>query len=88
MSGTGWSTRTSAACRTIAVASSLGSEATARRSSPPTVIADAIGKAATARRPRPRYAVGFGAKPLITLRGILPDRAFDAVIKRATGIRG
>ncbi|RCV55010.1 oxidoreductase [Marinitenerispora sediminis] len=70
-----------------AVASSLGSEATARRSSPPSVIADAIARAVTARRPRTRYAVGFGAKPLIRLRGILPDRAFDTVIKRATGIR-
>ncbi|MFE2350091.1 oxidoreductase [Kitasatospora cineracea] len=69
-----------------AVASSLRSEANAKRNSPPTVIADAIAKAVTARRPRTRYATGFGARPLIALRRILPDRAFDAVISRAVGL--
>lgn len=69
-----------------AVASSLRSEANAKRSSPASVIADAIGKAVTARRPKTRYATGFGAKPLITLRRILPDRAFDTVISRAVGM--
>ncbi|MCU4749151.1 MULTISPECIES: oxidoreductase [unclassified Streptomyces] len=66
-----------------AVASSLRSEANAARNSPPSVIADAIGKAVTARRPKTRYATGFGAKPLISLRRVLPDRAFDTVISRA-----
>lgn len=46
-----------------AMAESLGSESTARRSSPPSVIADTVAKAVTARRPRTRYAVGFGARP-------------------------
>jgi NAD(P)-dependent dehydrogenase (short-subunit alcohol dehydrogenase family) len=68
-----------------AVAASLRSEANAGRNSPPTVIADAIGKAVTAHRPRTRYAVGFGARPLIFARKVLPDRAFDAIIKRAVG---
>ncbi|MGW6728635.1 oxidoreductase [Nocardia sp. NPDC055029] len=71
-----------------AVAASLGPEATiARLSSPPEVIADAIGKAVTARRPKTRYQVGFGSRPLIFLKWLLPDRAFDVLIKRATGIR-
>ncbi|MFD6390891.1 oxidoreductase [Nocardia sp. NPDC060259] len=71
-----------------AVAASLGPEATiARLSSPPEVIADAIGKAVTARRPKTRYQVGFGSRPLIFLKWLLPDRAFDALVKRATGIR-
>ncbi|MFC8362965.1 oxidoreductase [Streptomyces griseorubiginosus] len=69
-----------------AVASSLRSEANAKRNSPPSVIADTIGRAVTARRPRTRYAKGFGARPLITLRRILPDRAFDAAISRAIGL--
>ncbi|MFD9868280.1 oxidoreductase [Streptomyces niveus] len=69
-----------------AVASSLRSEGNTNRNSPPAVIADAIGKAVTARRPRTRYATGFGARPLITLRRILPDRAFDTVISRAVGL--
>ncbi|EFL33622.1 cis-2,3-dihydrobiphenyl-2,3-diol dehydrogenase [Streptomyces viridochromogenes DSM 40736] len=68
-----------------AVAASLRSEANADRNSPPSVIADAIAKAVTARRPKTRYATGFGARPLIALRRILPDRAFDAVISRAVG---
>ncbi|WP_326837685.1 oxidoreductase [Amycolatopsis rhabdoformis] len=55
----------------------------ARMLSQPSVIAKAVAKAATARRPRTRYAAGFGAKPLIFLRRALPDRAFDALIKRA-----
>ncbi|MGW3598481.1 oxidoreductase [Streptomyces sp. NPDC005167] len=70
------------AAQATAVASSLR----AKRNSPPTVIADAIAKAVTARRPKTRYATGFGARPLIALRRILPDRAFDAVISRAVGM--
>ncbi|HEX6519658.1 MAG TPA: oxidoreductase [Streptosporangiaceae bacterium] len=69
-----------------AVAASLSSEANARRSSPPTLIADTIGKAVTASRPRTRYAVGYGARPIIFLHDVLPDRAFDAFIRRATGV--
>ncbi|MFD9659676.1 oxidoreductase [Streptomyces mirabilis] len=68
-----------------AVASSLRSEANAKRNSPPQVIADAIGKAVTARRPKTRYATGFGARPLIALRRIVSDRTFDTVISRAVG---
>ncbi|AQU65009.1 oxidoreductase [Streptomyces niveus] len=69
-----------------AVASSLRSEANANRNSPPAVIADSIGKAVTARRPKTRYATGFGARPLIALRRILPDRTFDTVISRAVSM--
>jgi NAD(P)-dependent dehydrogenase (short-subunit alcohol dehydrogenase family) len=69
-----------------AVASSLTSASTRRRSSPPELIAKTITKAVTARRPRTRYAAGYGAKPLIFLHGLLPDRTFDAVIRRATSI--
>ena len=68
------------------VADTFTSEATAKRSSPPEVIAKAVTKAATAHRPKTRYAVGFGARPLIFLRRWLPDRAFDAFIRRASGI--
>jgi NAD(P)-dependent dehydrogenase (short-subunit alcohol dehydrogenase family) len=69
-----------------AVAASLSSDATARRSSPPTLIAGTIARAVTARRPRTRYAVGYGARPIIFLHAVLPDRAFDAFIRRATGV--
>jgi short-subunit dehydrogenase len=69
-----------------AVAASLTSEATRRRSSPPTLIANTIARAVTARHPRTRYAVGYGAKPMIFLHSVLPNRWFDAFILRATGV--
>ena len=74
------------AAQADAMARSMDSEASDRRSSPPEVIADTIAKAVTARRPRTRYAAGFAAKPLIALRHLLPVRAFDTVIRRATGV--
>lgn len=69
-----------------AVASSLTSESTRRRSSPPELIGTTITKAVTTRRPRTRYAVGYGARPMIVLHGLLSDRTFDAFIRRATSV--
>ncbi|MFJ5834936.1 oxidoreductase [Streptomyces sp. NPDC093089] len=69
-----------------AVAASMRSEGMVKRMSPPTVIADAIGRAVTARRPKTRYATGFGARPLLALRRVLPDRAFDALISRSMSL--
>lgn len=66
-----------------AVADSLVSESTQRRSSPPELIAKTIGKALSADRPKTRYAVGYSARPMILLHDVLPDRAFDAFIRRA-----
>lgn len=73
------------AAQAAAVLTALTSEANARRESPPSVIADTIAKAVSTRRPRTRYAVGFGARPLITLRSLVPDRAFDSLMNRAIG---
>ena len=69
-----------------AVINALTSEANARRESPPSVVADAVGEAVTARRPKTRYAAGFAARPMIAVRGMLPDRAFDGLMARAIGI--
>ena len=69
-----------------AVADAFRSEAMAKRSSPPEVIAKTVTKAAEAHQPKTRYAAGFGAKPLMFLRRWLPDRTFDAFIRRASGI--
>ena len=44
------------------------------------VIADAIVHAATSPRPKTRYPVGKGARAILLLRRLLPDRAFDVVI--------
>jgi len=65
-------------------------ESNPRLVSPPEVVARAVGKAATARRPRTRYAVGGGARPILLLRRLLSDRAFDRLIVamfRAVGNR-
>lgn len=69
-----------------AMAESMNGEASRKRQSPPQLIADTIAKAVSARRPRTRYAVGFGAKPMIFLRSLLSDRAFDGFMRMATGI--
>jgi NAD(P)-dependent dehydrogenase (short-subunit alcohol dehydrogenase family) len=50
--------------------------------SPPSVIANTISRAIKARRPRTRYAVGYGARPLIFVRKWFGDRAFDWVMGR------
>ncbi len=66
---------------------SMTGEASRKRQSPPELIANTIAQALQARKPRTRYAVGFGAKPMIFLRRWLSDRAFDGFMRLATGIR-
>ncbi|MNG34418.1 short chain dehydrogenase [compost metagenome] len=61
-------------------------EASRKRQSPPELIADTIAKAVSASRPKTRYAVGFGAKPMIFMRRLLSDRAFDDFMRMATGV--
>jgi NAD(P)-dependent dehydrogenase (short-subunit alcohol dehydrogenase family) len=55
----------------------LASADKGRYASPPAVVADTVLKAVTARNPRPRYAVGGGAKIMLSMRWLLPDRVFD-----------
>jgi len=50
--------------------------------SSPGVVAKTIVRAIQAPRPRTRYTVGMGAKPILLMRRLLPDRAMD----RAMGI--
>jgi NAD(P)-dependent dehydrogenase (short-subunit alcohol dehydrogenase family) len=69
-----------------AMVTMLSSDTVTRRSSPPSVVADTIARAITARRPKTRYTTGFGARPLLLMRRILPDRAFDALICRVSGV--
>jgi NAD(P)-dependent dehydrogenase (short-subunit alcohol dehydrogenase family) len=45
--------------------------------SPPEVVAKTVSRALSAARPRTRYATGSGAAPILFLRWLLPDRAFD-----------
>ena len=48
----------------------------------PEKVADVIASAATSSRPRSRYAVGTMAKTLITTRRLLPDVAWDTVVRQ------
>ncbi|QEN86096.1 oxidoreductase [Labrys sp. KNU-23] len=74
------------AAQANAMAESMVGEASVKRQSPPQIIADTIAKAVTSSMPKTRYATGFGAKPMIFMRGILSDRAFDGMMRMATGI--
>jgi NAD(P)-dependent dehydrogenase (short-subunit alcohol dehydrogenase family) len=55
---------------------------TAERGIPPAKVARAISHALTARRPRTRYVVGADARGQAVARRLLPDRAFDALVRR------
>lgn len=62
----------------------LDSTTTSRLPSPPETVATTIAKAIRARRPRTRYATGGGARTILFLKKILPDRLFDRLIRVAT----
>jgi NAD(P)-dependent dehydrogenase (short-subunit alcohol dehydrogenase family) len=48
----------------------------------PEAVARVIERAITAARPRARYVVTAGARVMIGLHAVLPDRAFDAILAR------
>ena len=62
----------------------LATADTSSLASPPEVVARTIVRAVTARRPKTRYATGGGARTILFLRKILPDRMFDRLIWRVT----
>lgn len=47
----------------------------------PEAVAKVIDKAITASRPRTRYVITLGARMLMGMRRVLPDRAFDAFLR-------
>jgi NAD(P)-dependent dehydrogenase (short-subunit alcohol dehydrogenase family) len=49
--------------------------------SEPDVVAVAITRSLTAARPKTRYAVGGGAKPILLMVRLLPDRMFDRFMR-------
>jgi len=59
---------------------------TAERGIPPEKVAKTIAHALTARRPRTRYLVGADARGQTIARRLLPDRAFDALVRRVMRI--
>jgi NAD(P)-dependent dehydrogenase (short-subunit alcohol dehydrogenase family) len=57
-------------------------------SSGPDVVAKKIVASVQANTPRARYPVGRGAGTIVRLRRLLPDAAFDYVVKGIYGVRG
>ena len=51
---------------------------------PASTVAEVVRHALTADKPRTRYLVGPQARTLATLRAVLPDRWFDALLERAS----
>ena len=59
---------------------------TGKRGVSPDKVAATIERALTSSRPRARYLVGADARVLLTLKRVLPDRAFDGFARRALGV--
>jgi NAD(P)-dependent dehydrogenase (short-subunit alcohol dehydrogenase family) len=59
---------------------------TGARGIPPERVAAKIERALTARRPRTRYLVGADARGQAIAKRVLPDRAVDWLVARATGM--
>ncbi|MDU0478765.1 oxidoreductase [Staphylococcus chromogenes] len=49
----------------------------------PEVVVKAIVQAVEAKKPRTRYLVGRGARALVAAHAVLPDKLFDALMRRA-----
>jgi NADP-dependent 3-hydroxy acid dehydrogenase YdfG len=64
-----------------ATVSAYESGALARLGGSPEMVAEKIGKALSARRPRARYTVTPSANALIASRALLPDAAWDAMLR-------
>lgn len=52
--------------------------------SDPIIISQTISKAVNAKQPKTRYLVGFGAKPLVMAKNILPTKLFDFLMMHAS----
>ena len=61
---------------------------TADRGIPPEKVAEVISKAISSSRPRTRYLVGTDAKLMRRVKGALPTRAFDRVMRRSLKLPG
>lgn len=65
-------------------ASGMRHQYSSKMMSDPKVISKAITRAVNQRHPRPRYLIGFGAKPLVFAKAILPTRVFDFIMMHAS----
>jgi hypothetical protein len=58
----------------------------AAQGSVPDVVARSVVHALTSMRPRTRYLVGAGARRIALARTVLPDRTFDRMMMRMSGL--
>jgi len=70
----------------VPAAMSRAIEDTARRGIPPDDVAKVIERALTERRMKARYLVGRDARVQLVMRRLLPDLAFDRIIRRYLGV--
>ena len=54
---------------------------TSSLSAPPEAVAKIVSRALEARHPRARYPAAGGARPILLLRRLLPDRLFDRALR-------
>lgn len=59
---------------------------TGARGVDPQIVADAVRHSLTAKRPKARYLLGSDAKQMVWAQRLLPTRAFDAIVRRQTGL--
>ena len=81
LQASGAGTAYEAACDSVAAVYRAVYRADNRVLTSPDVVARRIVRAAAARRPRTRYLFGFGARALVLLHAVLPNRAFDRLMK-------
>lgn len=55
--------------------------------SDPSVVTKAIVRAVESKRPRARYRVGFGSRAMVWSHAILPDRAWDRLMRKAGSLK-
>lgn len=65
-------------------ASGMRKQYSSKMLSDPKVISNAISKAVNSSHPKTRYLVGFGAKPLVFAKTILPTKLFDFIMMHAS----
>lgn len=65
-------------------ASGMRRQYSSKMMSDPKVISKAIARAVNQQHPRSRYLIGFGAKPLVFAKAILPTRVFDFLMMHAS----
>ena len=49
---------------------------------PPKCVAECIYQAMVADKPKTRYLVGFGARTIMMIKRLLPDKVFDIIVKQ------